>query len=104
MEVVLKIPKSFKLMGRTFTVEYTPKLNYTDGATGMAYHRSRRIGLLPNTPEYPRSKEDIEQTFLHELTHHILHAMGETKLNDNEKFVDMFAGFLHQALTTMEYE
>jgi len=91
-------------MGKSFTVEYMPMLNYADGASGMAYHRSRRIGIQTHSPEFPRTQEDDEQTFLHELTHHILHAMGETKLNDNEKFVDMFAGFLHQALTTMEYE
>lgn len=100
----MEIPKSFKLMGRTIKVEYLPMLNFKDGAVGMAYHRSHRVGIQPDCPEYPRTKEDIEQTFLHELTHHILFAMGETKINDNEKFVDMFAGFLHQAITTMEYE
>ena len=103
MKTVMRIPKSFNLMGKTYTVEYMPRLNFSEGAMGMAYHRSHRIGLQTDTPEYTRTTEDNEQTFLHELTHHILHAMGETKLNNNEKFVDMFAGFLHQALTSMEY-
>lgn len=100
----MRIPKRFKLMGKEYTVEYMPKLNFTDGAVGIAYHRTRRIGLQTDCPEYPRSKEENEQTFLHELTHHILHVMEHSKLCDNEKFVNMFAGFLHQALTTMEYE
>lgn len=99
----MKIPTSFKLMGKTYTIEYMPRLNFSENAVGMAYHRTRRIGLQTGSPEYPRDVEANEQTFLHELTHHILFAMGEHKLNDNEKFVDMFAGFLHQALTTMEY-
>lgn len=100
----MKIPKSFKLMGKIYTVEDMPNLIYSDAASGMAYHRSRRIGLQTSSIEYPIPDEDREQSFLHELTHHILHVMKETKLNDNEKFVDMFAGFLHQALTTMEYD
>jgi hypothetical protein len=32
--------------------------------------------------------------------HLILNAMGEDDLYKNEKFVDLFAGLLHQVLTT----
>lgn len=91
-------------MGKIYSVSYDSKLVYSENANGMCYHKSRRIVLQPDSETIPRDRSDNEQTFLHELTHHILHAMGETKLNDNEKFVDMFSGFLHQALTTMEYD
>lgn len=37
-------------------------------------------------------------TFYHELTHSILATMGETDLNNNERFVNSFAGFLTEAM------
>ena len=43
-------------------------------------------------------------TFYHELTHAILYTMGETELNNNEKFVCCFSSFLTEALTSCKYE
>jgi hypothetical protein len=45
-----------------------------------------------------------EHTFCHELTHAILDLIKEDKLSKNEKFVDLFGGALHQALSTMKGE
>ena len=42
------------------------------------------------------------QTFLHELTHAILFAMGKEELNDDESFVNTFSSFLSEAINTME--
>ena len=38
----------------------------------------------------------------HELTHAILFAMGKNELNDDESFVNTFASFLSEAISTME--
>lgn len=100
----MQIPKRFKLMGQTINVYDDPYMDFADNASGMAHYRTMKIRLQTHCPEHPFIDSDRERVFLHELTHHILHAMEETKLNNNEKFVNMFAGFLHQALTTMEYE
>ena len=42
-------------------------------------------------------------TLWHEITHAILHDMGETKLNRNEKFVSQFADRLEQAIRTAKF-
>jgi Zn-dependent peptidase ImmA (M78 family) len=42
-------------------------------------------------------------TFWHELTHAILHDMGENKLNHNEQFVSDFADRLDQAIKTARF-
>jgi predicted SprT family Zn-dependent metalloprotease len=100
----MRIPTRFKLLGRTITVENDPQLIFTEGATGMAHYRTSRIRLQPHCYEQPVLADDREKTFLHELVHHILVNMEQPKLNDDEKFVNLFAGLLHQALTTMEYD
>ena len=43
-------------------------------------------------------------TFYHELTHSILKTMGETELNDNEKFVCCFSSFLSEAMGNAYFE
>ena len=100
----MKIPKRFKLHGHTITVEYSIDMRDEDDAVGKASYRGQKIILQPICVGYSRPKTSIEQTFLHELTHHILHEMAEYDMMNNEKFVDLFSALLHQALTTMEYK
>ena len=44
--------------------------------------------------------ETMEQAFWHELIHFITFMMSEDELRNNEKFVDIAAHFLHQAVKT----
>jgi hypothetical protein len=100
----MQIPKRFKLLGHTITVEYDPMLDGRNGTLGEARYTTHSIALQPNTDTFSRPQSMQEHVFLHELTHHILNEMNEHDLRSNEKFVDVFAGLLHQALTTAEYE
>ena len=101
----MKIPKRFKLMGKTITVEIVPDLLDNEDATGAAEYRKQRIRLQKIDGEYvQRTVEDQEHWFLHELTHHIFNALDEIDLRNNEKLVEQFSGLLHQALTTAEYD
>lgn len=100
----MDIPRRLKLLGRTITVEYDPMLDGRDGTVGEARYTSDSIALQPNTDTFRRPQTQLEQVFLHELVHYILNEMNEYDLRSNEKFVDVFAGLLHQALTTMEFE
>jgi predicted SprT family Zn-dependent metalloprotease len=100
----MDIPRRLKLLGRTITVEYDPMLDGRDGTVGEARYTSDSIALQPNTDTFRRPQTQLEQVFLHELVHYILNEMNEYDLRRNEKFVDVFAGLLHQALTTMEFE
>lgn len=90
------IPKSFQLGGMTIDVQFQEKLAEQVGMIGIADYLSQQIRIDPTMAVKPM----IEQTYLHELTHWILFTMNEPELCQNEKFVDIFAQFLYQALKT----
>lgn len=97
------IPKKFQIGGQTYTVTIDEKLCNELTAAGAYKTGSNQIilrRLIDSTTKYPKTQ--IEQTFLHELVHVILYAMNEMQLFENEKFVDIFATFLHQALSTQK--
>ena len=100
----MQIPKRFRLLGQVVEVRFDERLIYTHDNRGEVRIRENVIVLQSDGPQYPILESQSEQTFLHELVHVILDRMGETELSANEKFVDMFAGMLHQALITSEYE
>ena len=100
----MKIPKRFKLMGRTIKVKYEKKIRFRKDWAGSAIYREHKITIQSSSKEFPLSRDDIEQSFLHELTHWILYMGQKDKLNSDEDFVDLFASLLHQAITTMEYD
>lgn len=102
------IPARFKLLGETITVRYDADLNLLHDSFGQARYRKNEIVIQPNVDGCPRTVEQLDQTFCHELVHHILYAGGEDEfeppLHRREFFVDRLASLLHQALTTMEYD
>ncbi len=109
----MNIPSRFKLFGQTIEVVLSHKPFVTaerDGCVGFASYRLNQIQISPDCEGRPRTQEQIEQTFLHELVHHISYLAGGTVrlkgdayLHQQEEFVDLFASLLHQALTTAEY-
>ena len=103
MKNKIEIPTSFQLMGQAVTVTERNDLNYDEGAWGRASWRRLSIEMQTEVAGSPLPESVREHTFLHELVHMILLAMNEGELNENEKFVDIFSGLLHQALGTAEY-
>lgn len=107
----MKIPKRFKLMGATIEVKEDPTLMFDRNWHGSADFSRGEISLQPINAAFPVSATTREQTFLHELVHHIAFHAGaavnhelKQNLHKNEDFTDLFSALLHQALTTMEYE
>jgi len=99
------IPKSFKLLGKTIDVEFDKKLDNDNAVVGRCNFRTDKIILQPYSEEIAFSNNEREQIFLHELVHWIIFTMGRNNdLGADEKFIDLFAGMLHQALNTMEYQ
>ena len=104
MENKFRIPKKFKLLGQTYTVEYNNEKCDGANAYGLAVFDTNTIYLTDALDKKPIADDIQAHTFFHELTHHILHAMGREKLCRDEKFVDLFGGMLHQVAITMEYD
>lgn len=88
----MKIPKEFELAGITWKVLQDPLLR-----TEYGYCNQAESIIVLNTNK-TINKQLLEQTFMHELVHAILFAMGHTE--HDEKFVDQFGGYLHQYLKT----
>jgi hypothetical protein len=95
----VRIPNSFQLLGQRYTVRLLSKDEWKDGdAVGLFYSQPKEIHVLDTNAQL------IEHSYLHELTHAILLAMGKRKLYEDEAFVDLFSGMLQQAFNTAEYE
>lgn len=107
MNSKFRIPKRFKLLGQTINVVYDDELVHEDDFKGVAVYRRNEIRIQPSNKYQRIPKEQVEQTFLHELIHFILYYTNIREVSEapyaDEAFVDATANLLHQALTTMEY-
>ena len=92
------IPKSFWLGGLKITVERDDALIDAKKVIGEAHYSSQKIVLDASVAPL----QLLEQSFTHEMVHWILYVMNEDELRNNEKFVDVFAHFLYQAMATRE--
>lgn len=88
----MKIPTTYQLGGTTWKVDQQKTL---PGVMGQCIVQEATVQIVSTLP-----KQIKEQTFCHELIHSILFAMGKTGDLHDEVFVDGFATFLHQYLTT----
>ena len=94
---MFKIPKSLVLGGQKIKVTRPKEIAGDKYCDGMATYQKQLIEVLRGI-----DGEYAEFVFIHELVHHILNQMSEERLRGNEKFVNQFATFLHQALKTMK--
>ena len=96
----LRIPKKFKVGGVDYTVKEVQHCGHNDD---FGFWRPQgMIEIANQAGGYEVSESKKKQTFLHELTHAILFAMGKEELNDDESFVNTFSSFLNEAISTME--
>jgi len=99
----MKIPIKFKLMDQEITVKYDDRLIVDYNCHGKANYDSNEILLSPDSKEFPRSNDQQNHAFYHELLHFIFKRIGEQKLSKNERIIDTIAGLLYQALKTREF-
>jgi len=95
-----KIPKKYTVGGQDIVVEIVEKNDGED--YGAFYPVKGLLKIYKNMEDTPQSDTSMLNTFFHELIHSILRTMGEYELNSNEKFINCFAGFLTEAIRTME--
>lgn len=94
-----KIPSKYTIGGQDVKVEFVE----SDGEDyGNYTHAKGIMKICKKAGDTPQSDTSQLNTFFHELTHSVLRTMGEYELNANEKFVSCFAGFLTEAIRTME--
>ena len=107
----MKIPKRFKLFGKTINVSWSddPFVERPE-ASAFASYRKDEIQINPNRA-ISGNDDQIAQSFCHELMHFIMYHAGpscrekdHSRMHRDEEFVDLCGNLLHQALDTMEYE
>lgn len=99
----IKIPHSFQILGHTVSIVWDENRLDDLNAVGLAEVTLDKITLTKKSDGKTLTSDTIEHTYLHELVHTILKSMGENELYKNERFVDLFAGMLHQILKTSKY-
>ena len=94
------IPNKLKIGGVDYSIMHVEHCGMNDD---FGLWRPQGIIEIANQAGgYEVSDSKKRQTFLHELTHAILFAMGKEELNDDESFVNTFSSFLNEAINTME--
>lgn len=97
------IPTKITLGGQEVEIRNVERSD--DNALGMCHLAEGYIEIADTFNKDKKQGESSKiNTFYHELTHCILQMMGENELNNNEKFVCCFAGFLTEAMRGAEYE
>ena len=107
----MKIPKRFKLFGRTIEVVFDPQpFIERPECAAFACYRQDRIQINPNRA-ISGSDSQNEQHFYHELMHFILYHAGSSykgkdhsAMHRDEELVDLCGQLLHQVISTMEFE
>jgi hypothetical protein len=98
-----RIPKSFRLFGSTTNIVWDNERMNRDGKYGEFDYSKQQITLSTTIGVLSLSEDKVLDTFYHEKVHAILMAMNERDLNDNEKFVDVFAKLLRQSDETTQF-
>lgn len=100
-----EIPKRLQVGGQVINVEVKEKLE--DNLLGRACLTQGLIEISNTTAikgeRITCSPTSKYQTLWHEIIHCILDNMGEDELSSNEKFVNIFACMLTEAITSFDY-
>lgn len=100
----MKIPKSITVGKKKYTVKQIPKMS-SKGAMGAINYRDNHIFIAThsNVRDVRFKREEIYDTFWHELTHAILKDMN-TDLESNEYFVSNFSKRLTEAILSARFK
>ena len=100
----MKIPKSFKLFATTINVVVDNQRTDDMKVFGCHQPHNNTIILADKFGIHDISEDQMLDTFYHEKVHAILRAMNEEELNENEKFIDVFAKLLRQSDETQTFK
>ena len=100
----IRIPDTFTLHGQTIKVNHVNHLASENAALGETRPSRNSIILQDNVEGYKIPLTQLEEVFLHEMFHLILHHADYKELCNDERFVEICAQLLHQAFTSMTYK
>ena len=98
------IPRRIRVGARQYSIDIVETmLRKRDMA--RVYYRTNKIeiGQFSNVTGKQFDDDRVQENFWHEVTHAILHDMGENRLNGNEKFVVEFSKRLSQAIKSARF-
>ena len=99
----LTLPKKVQVGGKWYSVDIVESMR-RKSEIGRVSYDTQKIELARRTHHgVPFRLSALEETFWHELTHAILHDMGEHVLNNRESFVEDFAHRLASAIRTARF-
>ena len=100
----MKIPTSVKVGKTKYTVKVIKKM-HAPAAVGGVWYKEKVIEVAThsNIRNQRFKREEISDTFWHELTHAILKDMG-SKLEADEKFVTAFSERLNNAILSARFD
>ena len=102
--MVEQLPRKIKVGTKWYSVEVVEAL-LDKGEMGKVNYPEQKIkiGAKSNLTGKKYNKDQIKETFWHELVHTILVDMGEYKLNRREDFVEEFARRLSKAIQSARF-
>ena len=99
----LTLPKKVKVGDKWYSVEIVEAMR-DKAFMGEVHYGKQTITLARKTHHgVPFKLSALHESFWHELTHAILDSMGETKLCNNETFVEEFSNRLSKAIQTARF-
>jgi hypothetical protein len=99
----LVLPKKVQVGSKWYSVDVVESMR-RKSEVGRVTYGTQKIELARRTHHgIPLKLTALEETFWHELTHAILHDMGEHALNNRENFVEEFAQRLARAIRTARF-
>jgi hypothetical protein len=100
----VKIPKSITVGRKQYDVKLIKQME-REGMMGSTNYKEKviQVATHSNTRNVRFKKEDVYDTFWHELTHAILKDMG-SRLEADEKFVNAFSERLTKAILSARFK
>ena len=99
----MKIPKKIKVGKKWYSVDAVKAIDVPGMMGKTNYSKAlMQVATHSNISGVRFKKEDVYDTFWHELTHAILKDMG-SKLEADEKFVTAFSERLTQAIISARF-
>lgn len=95
--------KKFILGSHTINVKYVKDVIDPDTGEkilGLCNPLTNTIHVATYFKGEKLAEDVVNHSLHHELTHYILSLLGEQELNNNETFVDMVGGYIHQYVKT----